>query len=508
MAGRHLLRQHACFIVFLLLAAPLYLAWTWSDGIGQLGGDCGSYLMMAEHYSPHGGASLAHLEAATYTSRFPPLYPMLLAWTGGAASLLAAHQVTTLCLLLALVPLYAWGLAAGLDRRTALLPPLLLLVLPGTWTLALTIESEFLYLGLSLLALWLMALYRAGGGRELLFCAALAVSAALLARSIGFTLLPALLLAGWRARRRELLPALLLALLPALAWGLLHQVRTSYTEVLARSYGGGQLWSAVRAQLATELPALWGGFRDNFTFPGNLALGSLAAFVGVSSLVAALWRLRRLEPDAVYALGNLGVLGLWPYPEEAWRFLWVLLPIFFVQILLLGRSLRRPKVLAPLVAAAVLAMALPQVAEAAQRRLAARASDIPGAGTFIDWYGQDADLSANTVGAQVSIIGAIQSLEQALPADDCVISVRPDLIGYFGRVRSVSAPRNTVPEPYFTELLHRSGCHYVFVLNSATAFDPALHPMQRLGGGEMVYRSDWNYHGTPYLTAALLKISY
>jgi hypothetical protein len=507
MAG-HILRQHACFVALLLIATPLYLAWAWSDGIGQLGGDCGAYLMMAEHYAPHGGASPAHLEAATYTSRFPPLYPMLLAWTGGAASLLAAHQVTTLCLLLALIPLYAWGLGTGLTRRTAVLPPLLLLLIPCTWTLALLIESEYLYLGLSLLALWLMSLYRAGGGRNVLLGAALAVSAALLARSIGFTLLPALVVAAWRAPRRQLCLALLLALFPALAWALLHHVNTSYTELLARSYDDGGFWTALRAQLATELPALWRGFRGDFTSSGNPLPGSLAAMLACLGLAAALLRLRRLEPDAVYALGNLGVLTLWPYPDEAGRFLWVLLPLFFTQILLLGRDLRGPRVLAPAVALAVLAMAGPQIAEAAQRRHAARDSDIPGAGTFIDWYDPDPDLSRNVVGAQVSIIGAMESLEQAVPPDDCVISVRPDLISYFGRVRGVPVPRNSVPEPYFTELLHRPGCHYVFVLNSEAEGDPALHPMQRLSGGEMVYRSSYDYHGTPYLTAALLKISY
>ena len=494
----------------MLILAPLYLAWTWTHSIGQLGGDGGAYLMMAQHYSPYPQHDLVYAEAAT-SSRFPPLYPMLLAFSGGAESLPAAHLVTTACLLLAFLALYAWALQTGLEVRGATLLVLLLASLPGTWKAGLMVQSEFLYLGLSLAALGLIDAGRAAPEprTDIFRVAALAVGAAILTRTIGVTLLPALLLGARRSPLRSQLINLLLAMLPLLLWKLAHRSPSDYTEVLRALYGHGEVWKALRQQLATELPALVDGYVGNFML--GHALAPLALLLGLLSLAACLWRLLRLEPDAAYAVANLAVLAIWPFPEEAQRFVWVLLPVFFIQVTLLARqvlSRNSSFVSVAALSAVVLAMTMPAVAEGAARYRAE--SDVPDGNTFVQWYGPDAADSRRDVSTQVMIINALRAIHDAVPANDCVVSIRPDLVNYYGARRSGFVPLNSVPDPDFLALLKSGGCHYIFALGSAnTRYPVPLHPLQRLrqGQAEVVYASTYkDADDKEYALAVLVRL--
>ncbi len=485
------LRRHAGILAALLLAAPGYFAWSLHDSMGQLGSDGGSYLMMAQHYAPYGSDDPVYAQAAA-ASRFPPLYPLLLAWTGGAAGVVQAHAVTSACLLLSLLALYAWLVREELPRGAGAALALGVAALPGSWMLGLLIQSEYLFAALSLLALYLLALHRAEGRPTALYGAALAVAAAMLTRAVGIALLPALLAAAWRGPRRQLAAATALALLPALAWRAAHPAPLDYGQVLRGVYGAGG-WSAVRGQLAANLPALWDGLVRNFTpLPGLRPAG---AVLGALGLAAALWRLLRLAPDGVYAAASLAILALWPFPEEAQRFMWVLLPVLLAQLALLlnrrasgGKHLRHA---ALALGCALLAVALPSIAAAAQRHRAAAASDIPDAASYVAWYGADAAQAGLTVGMEVSLINALRLMADYVPAADCVISTRPDLVNYFGRRRSVFPPLNSVPDERFMALIRASGCRYVFGLFSPNPGYPVpMHPLQRLEGStEVIYNS-------------------
>ncbi len=115
-----LLKRHGLIAAVLLLACG-YFPWACNDSMGQLGSDGGSYLMMAQHYAPYGAHDPVDAEAAT-ASRFPPLYPMLLAWSGSAHDLLRAHATTIACLLLALIALYLWASEEGLSAPIQAIP--------------------------------------------------------------------------------------------------------------------------------------------------------------------------------------------------------------------------------------------------------------------------------------------------------------------------------------------------------------------------------------------------
>ncbi|MBK6659207.1 MAG: hypothetical protein IPG43_14110 [Proteobacteria bacterium] len=104
------------------LSALLMLFTLWWAGSGTLladfGGDNAVYFLTANHYSPYG---VAHAAAAQFAAQsvYPPLYPWLLAMTGGGTSLAAAHLVTSLVIMLAGAAVYALARAATLTRGEA-----------------------------------------------------------------------------------------------------------------------------------------------------------------------------------------------------------------------------------------------------------------------------------------------------------------------------------------------------------------------------------------------------
>lgn len=481
---------HAWALLCLGLIAAVYFAWSDTDQMGAFANDGPCYLMMARHYAPAAHESVVYAEYATY-SRFPPLYPLMLAVTGTGAELHATHRVTTVFLLAALGAYYAWLLAAGAARPLAALLTLLVAVLPASWLQALTVQSEYLYLFWSLLALSLLTLYERpavhGRRHELLYAAAIAVAAAVLTRTIGVALFVPLLLAARQAPRRAALLAVAAGLLPPLAWHMVHRSRLGYDQALGDMYGH-HAWQFLLNQVGRELPALRAGFADDFLH-APLALRWLADGLGLLLLAGSALRALRLKPDGTYMAAYLAIVLVWPYPEEAWRFLWVVLPIALFQWLLALAELlhepvngRRPEAAAAVLAVLVLVMALPSIELAAGRYDAASEEALVPARGLTAWYDVDEAAAVHSVHAQLVLMAAMRRIGDETPADACVIAVRTDLINYYSDRRSFQPPLNSVPDPYFQELLRAHQCGYVFMSTMRHMMFPLpLHPAQRLG---------------------------
>ena len=104
------IRRHVAFAAVPAVVAALYFASGPSDRIGQLGGDWTWYLMMAASYSPF-SAHDAVYAAAAQESRFPPLYPLLLALVGAAENLRWARVDTN-----------TWGTSSRSPRQLFSMP--------------------------------------------------------------------------------------------------------------------------------------------------------------------------------------------------------------------------------------------------------------------------------------------------------------------------------------------------------------------------------------------------
>jgi hypothetical protein len=463
----------------------LYLGLAFNPTIGELGSDAAEYMMMAASHSPFVKTSVVVVQAAA-VSRFPPVYPLALGMLGAAENLELAHIVTAAFLLCALAMYYAWLRNERLGAAASALLMLLAAVLPGTFILNTLINSEFLYLMISMLALLSMKSAVRSGEMAPLYTAAIAVAVAALTRTIGVTLFAPLLLCAIRIRKPAGAIAVLVAALPLLEWHQLHRAAYGYFSNLAIMYGHSLTGFA--QQLSSEPLALRDGFAENFTLaPGAKPIAYALAAVCIP---AAALRAAMLRMDAVYALAFGTVLLIWPYPEVASRLVWPVLPVVLAQPVLLVRrsdkNNRRPDAgvrtaVVGAVAASVLLMALPAIAFISGRYRDARFSELPDAQGYEGWYATDLAHATFRLKSQIAYMQSLHRMRDEVPENDCVLATRPDLIRYLADRRSVFPPLNSTPDPYFSAQMQATGCHFVFM---TTTYDPRypiqLFPEERL----------------------------
>ncbi len=478
-------RRRGWLLLPLLLAVmPLYLCLGWNHDIGESGTDGPAYLMMAEHYAGHGTAGLAHDLAAT-TSRFPPVYPLLLALAGGATDLLRAHLLTMGCLLAALLALYSWLRWQQVPALASSLFVLAMALAPGSWLLALTLQSEYLYLLWSLLALTLMVAGERRHRSELLQLAALCVALAALTRTVGVILIVPLLISLRSQPRQKAFLSVAIAVLPLLLWRTVHASRLGYDEAIAELYHGSGL-SGFAQRMPAQWQAIHAGVEENLV--RQVWLSPLAGVAGLVSALATLPRLKHLRPDAWYLLFYTVVILLWPFPEEGRRFVWAILPLLLAQPLLLiheaeprAFDARRAAVSASLWLIAMAVMVVPAVVHGVERWREADRDGFAEGRHYVLWYGIGAADARRSIARDIALKNAMRAIPEAVPENDCIVTTRPDLVIYFGKRISISSPAEAVPEPLFRQMLERIGCHYVFGLFGVNALYPTpLFPVARI----------------------------
>jgi hypothetical protein len=474
------LRRHVWLLAVLAFFAPLYVVWAWSDRLGQLGGDAAYYLMMARTYAPYLDQDPLFAAVAA-SSRFPPLYPLVLALLGGANSLPAAQIITVACLIGALCILYVWQIQAGLSASTAAATVLVVALLPGSYMLALSPQSEYLYLALSLLTLLLLD--RAPAHPRCLYGAAVAIAATCLTRAIGIALLPALVVAAVRSGRMLVVATtLLVAVAPLALWMTLHASEHGYVSVLAGMYAHAPL-HALGSQISIEGPALLDGFAANIL--QTSALRGAAMLLCALMAIALVWRALQLHADGIYGLSYLAVLLIWPFPEEAKRFVWVLIPVGFVALALVVAPWRT-RVPGRLVLVGwlgvMLLLTLPTLALVAKRYRAGNDSDVAGANRYAAWYGLDPQQADRDVRTHEAIVNGLRRMAKIVPADTCVVSVKPELVNYYAHLLSRWPPLTAATDAEFERELRATGCRYVAMIGGVQPALPIpLYPASRIG---------------------------
>jgi hypothetical protein len=500
-------RRHLALILVLAVIAPLYLFWGYSDRLGILGSDATYYLMAAATYSPF-SATDAVYSAAAHESRFPPLYPILLAALNAADHLDRAAIATVLCFLLALSVFYAWCRELGLPKAPATAAVLIFALLPGSYMLALYPQSEYLYVLLSLAALWLLERHERTQRRIDIFSAAVLIAAACLTRTVGVCLLVPLVLSVFRARRPSAFAALVVATAPLLLWHLLHATNAGYGVVVANIYTHATP-QALWAQVASSWTTLRYGLAKDVIYFGGMfsATQVLAALM----LAAAICRCMRLRVDGVYVLTYLAILLVWPFPEEAPRLVWVILPVALAQtmLLLLGgsdaRSVRGYACM--LLAGAIFVLTLPTAAIVAQRYRAAAASEIDHADRYVAWYDPDPAKAAIGVRTTQTIVDGLRQINQLAPAGACVISTKPDLVNYYAHRDSTLPPVDSDSQPEFERWLSETKCGYVAMMSATQSVYPTpMYPSRRLDRGETVDLREFSFGDLDYTTFELVKL--
>lgn len=81
-------------ILGFFVVAVIYYHWIWSNILAGFVGDNAVYLLTTEYSSPYLDSSAVAKQFAK-ASKYPPLYPAVLALLGGGNSVLVAHLITT-----------------------------------------------------------------------------------------------------------------------------------------------------------------------------------------------------------------------------------------------------------------------------------------------------------------------------------------------------------------------------------------------------------------------------
>jgi hypothetical protein len=257
-------------------------------------------------------------------------------------------------------------------------------------------------------------------------------------------------------------------------------------------------------QLVRESTALSKGFFLNFSLSGKpTPLMVLTASVLLGS---SLPRIMRGKPDGLYLLGYLAIVLLWPFPSQADRLLWPVLPVLAAQALITSESLRARladgspmrRICQPALLLLLLLPGFEGALATAAKLIDARKQEVPAVNRYVDWYRFEPAEGLLSIEAQQAVVSGLTALTDEIPAKACVLSIKPDWVAYFTRRRSQLPPLPELSDEQFQQQLATTGCHYVLGLAMTDKnFPVSMYPLDRLQGHLQQLDAGGIYTGSP-----------
>ena len=432
-------------VIFLLLAAA-YIIWTWNCELAGMGGDNAVYLLTAKYYSPWSSSSdLA--EHFALRSQYPPLYPLILGLFGGGDSVLMAHLITTGFFLLILLAFRMWLLTLGIGRLTANLAVILFALLPGTVKTAMFVWSENLFLLFTLLVFAMTARFEEKNRSLSLLVAAFLIIGATLTRTAGISLVAAFLVYLFFKRPKGGLVIGLFATFPVLISILMKNFATAskgtgYLEAFIAHYREAPV-SKLIAQVNIESNALWKGWLSNFE-PGALSL--LITFFLILCLMGLVIGFYQRRLDSFYLFFYFLIILVWPYPAEAKRLMYAVIPILMGQGVLFLNQLtrlaieRRSFQPAAILLFVLLVISLPGTIFMAGRFIQPVPPEMQNYKRNKYFYLSDPMAAmAQTLNVKV-LFEDLRSLDSKLPTNALIYGVKPSIIAFHANRLTLKAP--------------------------------------------------------------------
>jgi hypothetical protein len=478
-----LLRRHWAFALLLGAVAALMLHFVWHPGLASIGDDSVSYVLLARHLAGTAGPELN--EWLAYHTNFPPLFPLVLAATGGAGNFLVAHLAVGAFAIAALVALYAFASRELESARAGLLVAALFVLTPTAWISILGVLSESLFLFISIAALHFNAARIAAGRPRARDAVVLGIllGLALLTRAAAVALVAAYavhasvrMLASRESRRAVLALPLAIAASMAALWMALRPEFRGGSYGLALGTIGGMLLHDPLRLVALGAQGVASGWIASFAAESNVHATARAVFLGVGALGigGAVLRARRNALDGWYVLLSLAMLFLWFFREDVMRrLLYPLVPILLFHAAVFTRHLatrigpgRAARWLPFALALPPVVLALPAVALVQSKSLERRAAiaGFPYSPSGItEFYTTVAVEPARAIAARhIAVLAGLEALRMDTPPGAKVMWMRPDYVALLGA-------RQGVPWYYrgglrgLAEELRRSGAEYLVV---------------------------------------------
>ena len=481
--------MHVAIRNFLLaggfLAITVFYYWmSWSPEVPILGGDHAVYLLAADYLSPFNGRGHDVIRAVMPYAFFPPLYPLVLGITGGtSAHVEIAHVVTVSFLIGALVCYFLWAQRETQSSYQAFFLMTVFAFLPTTFFQSFGILSENLYLLLSLMAVGLLA--RPDIPLSRLYAISVVIGLAAVTRTVGVTLIVAFAIYLLLHRRDRWMPLTAVSLVPVVSWSLLKSWL---------GYTGGYLWildSVVQEtplsdlllkQIIMESHGLWAGWITSFDPAPSVVTLVVGSAIGAICLAGTLHRIYLRQFDGIYLILYFGILLLWPFsqPEDARRFLYVVLPILLLHGLKFTcRRMRRFSLLKPAIYGyAYLLMITFIVLPAAgliYHRLAMAADDANKEyANSLYWYsGQDLNRVRLKIKAYDKLALSWRRISKTVPESECVYSVDPTWFMLYADRPSYSIPRASTKDEFVKAA---KDCRYFYIASYARPPYPLFYP--------------------------------
>ena len=349
------------FSLFLLLG---YVAFTFAhlDQLTSFADDGGNYMIMAQYFSPYSDVSPL-IEKAYTNERYPPFFPLVLALTGGANNFFLAHQLIVVMFITASLLYAIWATRVLGTHWLGLLASLIYISSPNVWPMLLRILSEELYLALTLGVFLVAERARRSGGYWLVIIALL-LMAVLLTRTIGITLIVAWGMYLLMERSKDTSPVFLRifsVVSPVIVTAVWHSSRQANEEHLYNTeltwlidriadspHPGLEFLNYLFSQSMAMLDN-WLGALMLIWQPGINSRTVVAMLLALIVAVGWFTRLRKNCLDAWYSLFYVGLIFIWPFPGQYFRFILPVLPLFIVYAIQTAQVFagKYPKKLSP-----------------------------------------------------------------------------------------------------------------------------------------------------------------
>jgi len=469
-------------LVFLLLvAAPIGL-FTWQSQLATFGDDSASYLTLAHFFSPSGSAIVS--QWAGYHSNFPPLFPMLLAFAGGAQDLHVAYALVAVFAAVGVALFYRYAVLES-GERAGLVVVVLFLLTATAWVSLKGVLSESLFLLVSMAALLFheirIASRRPAPWEWLVFGVLIACVA--LTRAIGILLAAAYIIhvlvrfAGKdRPSRAAFLPLVPVVVLVGLWYALRPRAPFDYYQYAVS-------W-VIHTWMANPSDTLIGaariftdGWIRSFLADSDTTTASKVVFAGLwlLALAGAFMRAARNQVDGWFALLTLAVIFSWTFsPETTRRLLYPLVPLLLLfaaltvrQVLdatrLAGRGLLLAQVALTALPILLCLPALLAISEKSRDRRAAIAGCPQAFREMTPYY-----TTLNVEGAEglarleVLMLCGLQSLDKVTPPGAVVMWTRPEYVTLLGHRPAAAYHYDWTPRDLAAEI-QRAKVDYLVV---------------------------------------------
>ena len=508
-------------------AAPLLFVLLIAGGIGGwivagerpvgLFTDSIFYLMFADFYQAivTGGAVPPDVAEMYRGSRYPPLFPLLLAlFDAGTDHPVRALCVTNATALLAAAVLWLWLRRESMPRGLATAATLAAILTPASLLWLLDPVSEPLQVLLTVAA---CALAVGGGASRALTIAAL-VALMPLARMAALPFVISAVLWLWRSRALSVrIRALgtVVMVLPGMAWAAYRALATSAETYTSAVVGPGSRLnvSDPLAWLGHEAWRVIEGVGRLWHLPWEAAAPAFAAVLLALAAIGCVERLKRNMIDALYLPAYLGLVLVWPYPAETERLLIVVIPFLLVcamdgvRALAASLAVRNAAPVGAAVPALLLAASLPALAQFAGRAAIPLDPELAGYKREVAFLTEPSEAWARVIpGVYLRLQRTIEALPQVVPVHACIYAPSPFVVRYWGRRLAWPYPRDLADPDEARRKM--TACPYFLVAATGTLQrdEPALYPLAVIESWTRpVIASYFEFEGERLLAAAVLE---